>query len=47
MLSQPWRLGVQNQGVGRVVLPSQPLGEGPSLPLSVYGRLRCSLALAA
>ena len=42
MVSQFWRLEVQNQGVGRAMLPPKPEGEDPSLPLPASGPLRIS-----
>ena len=44
ILSQFWRLEVQNQGVNRVLLPPKPPGENPSLPLPAHCSPRCSLA---
>lgn len=36
VLSQFWRHEVQNQGVGRVIIPLQPTRRNPSLPLPSF-----------
>ena len=37
IVSQFWKLEVQNQGVGRTMVPLKPRGENPSLSLLASG----------
>lgn len=36
LVSQLWRLDVQNQGVGKAMLLLKPVGENPYLPLPSF-----------
>lgn len=45
--SQCWEPDVQNQGVGRAMLPPEALGASPILPLPASGVCRCITLISA